>query len=388
MSHQSFPWQPGNSRSFKKLLSLYLPDLAGRRVLDAGCNTGYFCGWAAFQGASFVRGIDTDSRFIRQAKDWFPECSFVAMSWDKLADNERYDCILCLSAIHYADDQERLIERLMRRLAPGGLLVLEIGVAPGADAVMTPVARDISPGVRDLRYFPTRNKLREMFAPYACKEIGLSIPQAGDPVPRYVFHLQHALPRAVLFTDGHYSGKSSTVAAIIRQDIPRISGDETLYRIASGKQDAPAALRECAPYEHGSTAVNCAMSMERICAGGHLDALADIWLARADGGDFVLDCYIPQDYRTHLAAYLRGKGFFVVNVSLHAAQERPWTALRPDFAAYEAYETMLERRYAIDEDAYLAANPDVAAAVAAGTVPGASFHYWNFGRREKRKLKP
>lgn len=388
MSYQSFPWQPGNSSSFKKLLALYLPSLAGRSVLDAGCNTGYFCGWAAFQGASFVRGIDREPRFIRQAKEWFPECSFAVMSWDKLAPGERYDCILCLSAIHYADDQEQLIGLLMRHLAPGGLLVLEMGVAPGADAVMVPVARDISPGVQDVRFFPTWKKLYEMFAPYVYKDIGLSVPQAGDPVPRRVFHLQHARPRAILFTDGHYSGKSSTIEAVISRDIRRISGDDTLYRIASGKLDAPDSLRACVPYEHDSTAVNCAMSMERICANGCLETLADIWLAQANGRDFVLDCYVPPASREHLAAYWNARGFFVVTVSLHAAHERPWTAQRPDFAEYKAYETMLERRYAIDEEAYLAANPDVAAAVAAGTVPNASFHYWNFGRREKRKLKP
>ena len=52
MSYQSFPWQAGDSDSVGKLCSLFLPDLKGKRVLDVGCNTGFFCGWAAYKQAA------------------------------------------------------------------------------------------------------------------------------------------------------------------------------------------------------------------------------------------------------------------------------------------------------------------------------------------------
>jgi len=95
VAYQSFPWQAGDSHSFEKLTALYLPALQGKSVLDIGCNAGFFCGWAAFQGAAKVRGIDSNPAFIEQARLWFEECSFACMKWEDL-DSEQYDLILCL----------------------------------------------------------------------------------------------------------------------------------------------------------------------------------------------------------------------------------------------------------------------------------------------------
>ena len=88
-----------------------------------------------------------------------------------------------------------------------------------------------------------------------------------------------------------------------------------------------------------------------------------------------------------MAEELERAGFFVVNVSIHGAREQAWLRLRPSPGQYGAYMDSLLERSRIDEDAYLAANPDVARAVAEGKLPSGQVHYWFFGKREKRKLK-
>ena len=237
MTYQSFPWQAGDSRSFEKLAALYLPALKGKSVLDVGCNAGFFCGWAAFQQASRVRGIDNNQAFIEQARLWFEECSFGCQSWEELGP-EKYDLILCLSAIHYAKDQQQLLDLLMSRLKPGGLLALELGIAPGEADEFVAVKRSI-----DSRFFPTKLKLRNMLAPYTFKYIGPSVDQAGDPLPRHVYHISHALPLAVLFLDEHYSGKTRVAERILSPTLQRLSGDAIYRRIAEGKLEAPP--RDC-----------------------------------------------------------------------------------------------------------------------------------------------
>ena len=382
MSYQSFPWQAGDSRSFEKLAALYLPMLQGKSVLDVGCNAGFFCGWAAFQGAARVRGIDSNPAFIDQAKLWFEDCAFACMSWEDLGP-EKYDLILCLSAIHYAKDQQNLLDLLMSRLNPGGLLALELGVAPGEAAEFVPVKRSI-----DTRFFPTKTKLHAMLAPYTFKYIGPSVGQAGDPLPRYVYHVCNALPLAVLFLDEHYTGKTRTAAAMIKPEIPRLSGDGIYRRIAERKLDAPKALRALISPAPGTGHIDSASVTTAVCEAGLLPQLAGIYAQLANGQDFVLDTYIPEAYREALAGELERAGFFVVNVSLRGVREQAWLRQRPPLGRYEAYMDSLLARSRIDEDAYLAANPDVARAVTEGKLPSGQVHYWFFGKREKRKLKP
>lgn len=387
MAYQTFPWQQGSSRSFEKLLSLYLPSLKDRSVLDVGCNTGYFCGWAAFQKARFVKGIDKDLSSIKQARDWFPECTFVRASWEELGP-EKYDMVLCLSAIHYAEDQTAFVARLMDHVNADGMLVLELGVAEGDEEIFVPVARAMTKTTQDVRLFPTKAMVRRMLAPYVFKEIGYSVAQAGDPTPRQVYHVYHARPRAILFLDKHYSGKSSAAEAIIKPEITRISGDVVYHSIARGTLPAPQNIKNSLFFLENTTHLKTIESINHICENGFLPDLLSVFLGIADHQDFVLDSYIPPDYRLKLSELLHEAGYFVIDVALYTALHRPWTVIRPQFAQYQTYATTLERRYSIDEEAYLAANPDVAKAVAEGAVPSALHHYWNHGRKERRKLRP
>ena len=382
MSYQSFPWQVGDSKSFEKLVSLYLPVLKGKTVLDVGCNAGFFCGWAAFQQAGKVKGIDHNPSFIEQARQWFEGCSFYCMSWDDLG-LEKYDLILCLSAIHYAKDQKALIDLLMSRLNPGGVLVLEMGIAPGGADEFVKVDRSI-----DSRYFPTHSKLRSMLSEYTFKAIGQSVPQAGDPLPRYIYHVQQAKPLAILFMDGHYAGKTSVALKIINPAIPRLSGDAVYAKIANKELQVPSSLSELVQFDAETKNIDSAMLTNNICKAGLLPQLALIYADLAGKKDFILDTFVPVDYQLELCEIMEKAGYFIVDVNLYPERQDPWPRTRPPHSQYSAYMDYLSELASIDEAEYLAANPDVAQAVAAGKIPSGQVHYWAFGKREKRKTRP
>jgi trans-aconitate methyltransferase len=113
--YQSFPDAVGDSRTLDKLKALRLPDLSGKSFLDVGCNEGFFCGFAGFQGAARVVGIDRSEAFLARARRRFTDCQFLAQGWETLPE-ERFDVILLASALHYAEDQPALIRALVERL--------------------------------------------------------------------------------------------------------------------------------------------------------------------------------------------------------------------------------------------------------------------------------
>ena len=304
------------------------------------------------------------------------------MPWDDLG-SEKVDVILCISAIHYARDQQELIDLLMARLTHDGVLVLEIGCAPGEEETFMEVERSI-----DTRLFPTRSKIHAMLAKYAFKSIGSSVPQGGDPVPRHIYHVYHARPYAVTFLDGHYSGKTSAVKALIRPEIRRITGDEVYWQIAGNKIEASPDLREVVAFAPGTRHINSAEITLKICTQGLLPELLSLFLYIAGKENFVLDHFVPAGHRGQVCELLYENGYFVVNAGLHEAAKTIWTRCRPPYKQYLAYTEHLRARNVIDEDAYLAANPDVAEAVAQGTLPSGQYHYLYSGKKEKRKLLP
>ena len=381
MAYQSLPWQQGDSQSFAKLISLSLPSLKGKSLLDVGCNTGYFCGWAVFDKATKVMGIDNNPEAIASAKSWFQGCSFSCMSWEDLS-SDKFDVILCLSAIHYADDQKALIDTLMQRVSPGGTLVLELGVAPGEEDKFEEVKRSI-----DSRFFPTQKKLNSMLGDYAFKPVGASVLQVGDPIPRSVYHIRHKLPVAVLLMDEHYSGKTTFVRDVIKPELLHIQGDSVYTSIISGDLQVSDLLKQKIQADPLLERLNFARISGDICDAGLVLELADVFISLADGKSVVIDHYIPVGFRNAFAEAFDNAGFFVANVSNVQAEEGRWFRKYVPHSQHKTYARYLEKMGLINEAAYLEANPDVAQAIADEKMPNAQYHYNYFGRHEGRKLQ-
>ena len=228
----------GSSDSQKKLEALSLPSLEGLSVLDLGCNEGFFCHYAHSAGAKRVLGVDKSELFIEKAKLRFPgicppQLEFRNSSWWDLPD-EKFDIILLLSAIHYEEQQKELLDSLARYLTPNGILVLECGVANGFDKSWVLTQRSI-----DVRRFPTYPLLMDtLLENYAVRQMGGSVLQKGDPIPRHVFHCIRKKPIVGLIYGPSRTGKSTLLRALRKYgSIPTFSSDGFFYLYREGHRD-------------------------------------------------------------------------------------------------------------------------------------------------------
>ncbi|KRE03606.1 SAM-dependent methyltransferase [Bosea sp. Root381] len=110
-------------------LQAMLPGLAGKRVLDLGCGFGWFCRWAAGQGAAEVLGVDVSENMLARAR---AETTRATVHY-KRADLERFappqpafDLAYSSLAFHYLTDLAGLLARVSAGLLPGGQLVCSV----------------------------------------------------------------------------------------------------------------------------------------------------------------------------------------------------------------------------------------------------------------------
>ncbi|HTZ35423.1 MAG TPA: class I SAM-dependent methyltransferase [Stellaceae bacterium] len=114
-------------------LRALLPELRGRRVVDLGCGYGWFCRWAADQGAAEVLGLDVSEKMLERARaETGAAGERVAVRYAR-ADLETldlpaaaFDLAYSSLAFHYIADLGRLFATVHRALVPGARFVFSI----------------------------------------------------------------------------------------------------------------------------------------------------------------------------------------------------------------------------------------------------------------------
>lgn len=305
--YQTFPDAAGASYTLEKLKALHLPDLAGRSFLDVGCNEGFFCGFARFQGAARVLGIDHSQAFVARARQRFPDCEFRHLGWETLPE-ERFDVILLASALHYADDQPGLIRALVERLSDDGVLVVELGIVSSRRAEWRKVERGI-----DERLFPSMPMLRKELSGYAWKWMGPSIVQSGDPVPRHVVHICRRRPVAYLLMQPPGFGKSSLASGLFpKAGVPVVSGDQALSLAAKGKATAAPRLKAAIDEDYSPYRID--RIVQRLFEQDLGDELVSLWLDGQPAGDVALDAYVPMEHQSAVERLLEARGYLPVQL--------------------------------------------------------------------------
>ena len=119
---------------FDPLLSLAGGSLRGRRVLDLGCNAGYWSLLAAEAGADFVLGVDARASYLEQAELVFEakgiereRYRFAQQNVFELAPEEQFDVVLCLGLLDHVHRPFELFELMARSGAE--LLVIDTEVS-------------------------------------------------------------------------------------------------------------------------------------------------------------------------------------------------------------------------------------------------------------------
>lgn len=208
------PAEPGMSDSFGKLARLGLSqDLTGRRVLDIGCNEGFFCNVAAQRGAAEVVGLDFVAEFLDPGRARYPDpaITWLHQNWNSLPGGA-FDLVLWCSGMHYEDDSAAMLQRIADLLTPDGLLVLECGVADMGGREMMEIQRP-----SDSRWFPTREFLRDgLLRPFCVRQVAKPEMIMGDPIPRGVYHCRQRQPMVLLVRGEHDEADSTLLRGLVR----------------------------------------------------------------------------------------------------------------------------------------------------------------------------
>ncbi|MFD2305049.1 methyltransferase domain-containing protein [Enterococcus termitis] len=106
---------------------LQLLPKAPKKVLDIGSGTGELTKQIAQLGHN-VTGIDQSRTMIEQAKQSFPELTFI--QGDILApvkEKGTYEVVFSNAVFHWISDQDRLLQHIHQLLIAGGELICEFG---------------------------------------------------------------------------------------------------------------------------------------------------------------------------------------------------------------------------------------------------------------------
>lgn len=106
-----------------------VPDVEGKRVLDAGCGSGRYSEWLLDRGAE-VLAIDVSEEMVRAARERVGDRADVRLA-DlgeplSFASGNEFDAIVSALALHYVRDWRSTFAEFARVLKPGGVLVCSI----------------------------------------------------------------------------------------------------------------------------------------------------------------------------------------------------------------------------------------------------------------------
>ena len=181
------------------MLSL-LPDVAGARVLDAGCGSGWYSEQLLARGAR-VTSLDESAAMVGHARARLRDAAEVRVHDLShplaFAENASFDGVFSALVLHYLRDWSTPLAEFRRILKPGGWLLFSTH-HPAADAALFTPERylDVEPvedwwkWVGAVRFF--RRPLCEVINPLA--DAGFAIQRLVEPLPTEAF--REAKPEA------------------------------------------------------------------------------------------------------------------------------------------------------------------------------------------------
>jgi SAM-dependent methyltransferase len=164
-----------------------VPDVAGKRVLDAGCGAGVYAEWLVDEGAEVV-GVDVSREMLARARERVDDDATFhrADLADPLsfADDGEFDGVVSGLALSYVEDWRPVFEEFARVLDDGGFVVFstahpfdEFPLPDDADYFA--VERRVKEWAVEVPYY--RRPVSEVLNPVL--EAGLRIDRVSEPRP-------------------------------------------------------------------------------------------------------------------------------------------------------------------------------------------------------------
>lgn len=222
----------------------------------------------------------------------------------------KFDVIFLLSAIHYASDQEFLIDNIMNNhIERDGILVLEIGII---DNFNPPEWLEIDRGI-DKRLFANWMMIDKILSKYAWKIVSASAKQKGDPTERFAIHIRNKKNYAILLTKPSGYGKTAISRSIFSQEISVVSLDTVVLKIFNKEIFVSNLLYTAIAFNFSRvTLFNTYKTIGELSLYGEL---LDAALQEQKYSSVAIDGYIPENFIESVIEILEDKNYFVINLN-------------------------------------------------------------------------
>lgn len=303
--------------SYAKLRALRLPPLRHKRVLDIGCNEGYYCDVAFRSGAVCVVGIDASPNALQAARERFPHLDFRECSWDSLPKGT-FDVVLLTSVLHYAKSVADLCAALnsaAAALSDDGVLVIETGLAQEGTQDLEEYTRPH----REIVRYPSRRLLYRALsdARLVVREVGASI--SADERTRLVFHCRRRHPNLLYVSGATGIGKTSLAETL---GLPTLQLDAVTKNITQQIPALQRLLQLDIPLSLGAVTACGANFWDVLDFVKH--SVRGFVLEHAGDENLVLEGYLDDSLKVPLLEMLRSMSVHLWEVEALDRQQPTW----------------------------------------------------------------
>jgi SAM-dependent methyltransferase len=169
---------------FEPLVRLYGGSLEGRRVLDLGCNAGFWSLKAAEAGADFVLGVDGRDIHLDHANLVFEAAGigkdryrFERGNVLDLSVEPNYDIVLCLGLLYHVAKPVELFEAMKRAGATTIVIDTEVSLLPGSafEVGHEPIEERTNAIDYEFILWPTRQAVIDLASEFGFKSAPLAL---------------------------------------------------------------------------------------------------------------------------------------------------------------------------------------------------------------------